>query len=67
MHRMATALLERETLDANEIRMIIDGQELPPLPQSGPPPAGGTKADVQQILKPEPKHGGFPEGSPSPA
>jgi cell division protease FtsH len=67
MHRMATALLERETLDANEIRLIIDGQELPPFKQSGPPPSGGAKADVQQVLKPEPKHGAFPEGSPSPA
>ena len=68
MHRMATALLERETLDANEIRMIIDGQPLPPMKTGGP--TGGTPTgDVQQVLKPEPKHGsgGLPEGSPSPA
>ena len=32
MHRMSAALLERETLDANEIKLIIDGKELP---QSG--------------------------------
>ena len=37
MHRMAVALLERETLDANEIRMIIDGQQLPPIKLQGPP------------------------------
>ena len=68
MHRMATALLERETLDAADIRMIIDGQELPPLKPSGGPPNGSATGDVQQVLKPEPKHGGaFPEGSPSPA
>ena len=68
MHRMATALLERETLDAAEIRMIIDGQDLPPLKPSGGPPNGSATGDVQQVLKPEPKHGGgFPEGSPSPA
>ncbi len=68
MHRMATALLERETLDAADIRMIIDGQDLPPLKPSGGPPNGSATGDVQQILKPEPKHGsGFPEGSPSPA
>ena len=67
MHRMATALLERETLDAAEIRMIIDGQVLPPMKQPGPP-NGTPTGDVQQVLKPEPKHGGgFPEGSPSPA
>ena len=28
MHRMAIALLERETIDANEIRMIIEGKDL---------------------------------------
>ncbi len=66
MHRMATALLERETIDANEIRMIIDGQQLPPIQR--PPSNGSPTGDVQQVLKPEPKHGpGFPEGSPSPA
>jgi len=67
MHRMATALLERETIDANEIRAIIEGRELPPLKPSGGngTPAGG---DVQQVLKPEPGRGAsFPEGSPSPA
>ena len=64
---MATALLERETLDAAEIRMIIDGQDLPPMKQPDPP-AGTPTGGVQQVLKPEPKHGGgFPEGSPSPA
>jgi cell division protease FtsH len=30
LHRMATALLERETLDAGEIDLIMNGQELPP-------------------------------------
>jgi len=67
MHRLAAALLERETLDANEIRMVIDGKELPPFtkPSGG---AGATAADVQQVLKPEPgRTGGLPEGSPSPA
>ena len=66
MHAMSTALLERETLDANEIRMILEGKELPPLKPSG---GNGTPTgDVQQVLKPEPGRGAsFPEGSPSPA
>jgi cell division protease FtsH len=67
MHRMAQALLERETLDANEIRMIIEGKELPPLDHGS---GNGTAAvaDVQKVLKPEPNRGGgLPEGSPSPA
>jgi cell division protease FtsH len=67
MHRMSAALLERETLDANEIRLLIEGKELPPFnkPSGG---AGATVADIQQVLKPEPGRGsGLPEGSPSPA
>ena len=67
MHRMSAALLERETLDANEIRLLIEGKELPPFnkPSGG---AGATVTDVQQVLKPEPGRGpGLPEGSPSPA
>jgi cell division protease FtsH len=68
MHRMAIALLERETLDAADIRMIIDGQPLPPLKLPDGPSNGTPTGGVQQVLKPEPKHGGgFPEGSPSPA
>jgi cell division protease FtsH len=67
MHRMAQALLDRETLDAEEIRAIIEGRELPPLKPLGGP-GGSPTGDVQQVLKPEPARGGaFPEGSPSPA
>jgi cell division protease FtsH len=71
MHRMATALLERETLDAAEIKLIIEGKELPalksPLAQAGPPSDG----DAQKIHIPEPgqtgRKPGFGEGQPSPA
>jgi cell division protease FtsH len=31
LHRMSTLLIERETLDAEEIDMVIRGEELPPL------------------------------------
>jgi cell division protease FtsH len=67
MHRMAAALLERETIDANDIRLILENKELPPLKPTGG--SGTAVGDMpQQVLKPEPKHGGaFPEGSPSPA
>ena len=68
MHRMAAALLERETLDAEDIRKIINGQELPPLKLGGGGGPTGLAADVQQVLRPEGNRGtGFPEGSPSPA
>jgi cell division protease FtsH len=68
MHRMSEALLERETLDAAEIKLIIEGKPLPearsPLSAADPGPGG----DVQKILKPETgRKPGFGEGQPSPA
>ncbi len=47
--RIANALIEREVLDASEIKLLVDGKELPSVT---PPP----KADdgVQQVIKPEP-------------
>ncbi len=70
MHRMATALLERETLDAAEIKLIIEGKELPAVRSalSGVDPGSG---ETQKILKPESgpngRNPGFGEGQPSPA
>ncbi len=65
MHRMSAALLERETLDANDIRLLLEGKDLPPVKPSG---GAAATSDVQQVLKPEPGRGSsFPEGSPSPA
>jgi cell division protease FtsH len=31
--RIAEALLERETLDASEIEALIEGRDLPPMPE----------------------------------
>jgi cell division protease FtsH len=65
MHRMAAALLERETLDANEIKLIIEGKELPAIKSSLTDPGSG---ETQKILKPEAgRKPGFGEGQPSPA
>jgi cell division protease FtsH len=67
MHRVAAALLERETIDAEEVRLLIEGKELPPLRSilASPSDTGGPP---QQVLKPETRGGpGYPEGSPSPA
>ena len=67
MHRIAAALLERETIDAEEVRMLIEGKELPPMRSSLASPSDGSGTG-QQVLKPETRSGsGFPEGSPSPA
>ncbi len=61
--RIAQALLEREVLDANELKMIIEGKQLPArvIPSKG-------DDGVQQVLKPEPgRTPGILPGKPSPA
>jgi cell division protease FtsH len=62
LRRIAAALLEREVLDAPEIRLLIDNKELP-----AKPPAVGKNDDVQQVLKPEPGRPGIAKGGESPA
>jgi cell division protease FtsH len=47
--RIAKALIEREALDANELKMIVDGQDLPPLP----PPPSKPDDGVQHVIKPD--------------
>jgi cell division protease FtsH len=61
LERIAKALIEREVIDATEIKMLVDGQDLPPIK---PLPAKGDDA-VQQVLKPEP--GRTPKGGERPA
>ncbi|HZR57310.1 MAG TPA: ATP-dependent zinc metalloprotease FtsH [Terriglobales bacterium] len=62
--RIALALLEREVLDGNEIKMLIDGKELPKLT---PPPRSDDNG-VQQVLKPEARPGiAKGGGQPAPA
>ena len=59
--KIALALLEREVLDANEIKMLVDGQELPPVK------APSKDEGIQQVLKPEPGRPGIAKGGESPA
>jgi cell division protease FtsH len=49
LENVARALIEREVLDANEIKLLVEGKELPPMQ---PPP---TKPDdgVQHVIKPD--------------
>ncbi len=62
MHRMSAALLERETLDAAEIKMIIAGQDLPPM-KSALAHADGDDDTKQTVIKPETgRKAGFNEG-----
>jgi len=67
MHRIAAALLERETIDAEEVQMLIDGKTLPPIRSNLATPSDTGSGDVQQVLKPDTRGPGYPEGSPSPA
>jgi cell division protease FtsH len=49
LERIARALIEREVLDANEIKLLVENQQLPPIQ---PPPT--SKDDgVQHVIKPE--------------
>jgi cell division protease FtsH len=64
MVRIALALLEREVLDATELKLILEGKQLPArvIPQKG------DGDGVQQVLKPEPgRTPGIAPGKPSPA
>jgi cell division protease FtsH len=69
MHRIAAALLERETIDAEELQLLLEGKTLPQMRSSLA--GGGDDGTSQQVLKPESRGpgtgGGLPEGSPSPA
>ena len=50
LERIAAALREREVLDANEIKMLVEGTDLPPFKPLPPKQDDG----VQQVLKPDP-------------
>jgi cell division protease FtsH len=49
LEKVAQALIEREVLDANEIKMLVDGKELPPVP----PPTSKPDDGVQHVIKPD--------------
>ena len=61
MPKRCTALprrcLERETIDAEEVQMLIDGKELPPMRSNLATPTDTGGGDVQQVLKPESRSG----------
>ncbi len=66
MHRLALALLERESLDGPEIKMVLEGKTLPPMNRPDPPPGGSAPA-VQTVLKPDVRPGFHGGEQPSPA
>jgi cell division protease FtsH len=48
--KMAEMLLDRESLDANEIRLVVEGKDLPAKPTG----TTGGEEEVQHVLRPEP-------------
>jgi cell division protease FtsH len=63
LERIARALIEREVLDAHEIKLLVDGQELPPLP----PPPSKPDDGVQHVIKPDLQPGRAPKAGERPA
>jgi cell division protease FtsH len=55
LDRLAAALLERETLDREQVQLVVDGKPLPPVPPAAPLPVEpGTrgKAAPQPVRGP---------------
>ena len=54
LDRIAQALLVREVLDANEVKMLMDGKTLPDKPRTPPaPPPQGTPGTDPKVVRPE--------------
>ncbi len=66
LKRVAEALLDRETLDADEIQLLVDGEDLPMLADlvSESPPDAAADKEVKVVVKPQPGLG--PDPLPSP-
>lgn len=73
LERIAQALLERETLDRHEVRLLADGKELPPLekldipgdPDAGPLLAGTGREKGDGEMGPPREEGGAEPRPPS--
>jgi len=62
LEKIARALIEREVLDAHEIKLLVEGQELPPIQPPSKPEDG-----VQHVIKPELQPGRAPKTGERPA
>jgi cell division protease FtsH len=67
LHRVARALLERETLTGEEVLSLARGEDLPPRPTEGKlPPTGPTApATVTEPRRATPGLLGGPEPAPA--
>jgi cell division protease FtsH len=53
LERIAQALLEREVIDANEVKMLMEGKPLPEKPRTPPPPAQAAPSTDPKVVRPE--------------
>ena len=53
LERIAQALLEREVIDANEVKMLMEGKTLPEKPRVPPPPAPAAPSADPKVVRPE--------------
>src|SRR5215475_4775457 len=55
LDRIALALLEREVLDANEVKLLMEGKPLPEKPRTPPtpPPTAAAPATDPKVVRPE--------------
>ena len=54
LDRIAQALLEREVLDANEVKLLMEGKPLPEKPRTPPPPqAPPAPSTDPKVVRPE--------------
>ena len=67
LDRLADALLDRETLDRDEIELLVRGETLPPRPVPPPPPTTPTATASAKVAKPAPAPGmlGSPPAEPA--
>jgi len=52
LDRLAAALLERETLDREEVEMVVAGKPLPPQTPAAAPPPAGAEAPAKEKAQP---------------
>jgi cell division protease FtsH len=54
LEKVALALLEREVLDANEVKLLMEGKPLPEKPHTPPtPPPQGAPSTDPKVVRPE--------------
>ena len=53
LERIAQALLEREVIDAAEVKLLMEGKPLPEKPRTPPPPTQAAPGTDPKVVRPE--------------